>query len=177
MYARPRASPGAGWALDNMRGQWRVTMGVDGNTHLDAVHRVIGRPGIVLVGEGSPHRVKALIAQQKKRIARVVGQTLIYEVVVGNEEGQIPLGRFSAAHDQAAAQHLSQGHGVAGEAAGSPSAPADHPAAEVYKPAGAKMRSAGRSGAASPGCRPDCSAGIRRIVRSCAGSVLRGSSR
>ena len=77
-----------------MRGQWRVTVGVDGNTHLDAVHRVIGRPGIVLVGEGAPHRVKGLIAQQKKRIARVVGQTPIYEVVVGNEEGQIPLGKL-----------------------------------------------------------------------------------
>ncbi|HVH21547.1 MAG TPA: DUF4191 domain-containing protein [Pseudonocardia sp.] len=95
VYAQAEGQPGAaGWALDNMRGQWRVTMGVDGNTHLDAVHRVIGRPGIVLVGEGSPHRVKALIAQQKKRIARVVGQTPIYEVVVGNEEGQIPLGKL-----------------------------------------------------------------------------------
>jgi hypothetical protein len=95
VYAQAEGQPGAaGWALDNMRGQWRVTMGVDGNTHLDAVHRVIGRPGIVLVGEGSPHRVKALIAQQKKRIARVVGQTPIYEVVVGNEEGQVPLGKL-----------------------------------------------------------------------------------
>ena len=95
VYAQAEGQPGAaGWALDNMRGQWRVTMGVDGNTHLDAVHRVIGRPGIVLVGEGSPHRVKALIAQQKKRIARVVGQTPIYEIVVGNDEGQVPLSKL-----------------------------------------------------------------------------------
>lgn len=95
VYSQAEGQPGAaGWALDNMRGQWRVTVGVDGNTHLDAVHRVIGRPGVVLVGEGAPHRVKQLLAQQKKRIARVVGQTPIYEIVVGNEEGQVPLSKL-----------------------------------------------------------------------------------
>lgn len=95
VYSQAEGQPGAaGWALDNMRGQWRVTVGVDGNTHLDAVHRVIGRPGVVLVGEGAPHRVKQLLAQQKKRIARVVGQTPIYEIVVGNEEGQVPLNKL-----------------------------------------------------------------------------------
>ena len=95
VYSQAEGQPGAaGWALDNMRGAWRVTVGVDGNTHLDAVHRVIGRPGIILVGEGAPHRVKNLIAQQKRRIARVVGSTPIYEVVVGNDEGQIPLSKL-----------------------------------------------------------------------------------
>lgn len=95
VYTQAEGQPGAaGWALDNMRGQWRVTVGIDGNTHLDAVHRVIGRPGVVLVGEGAPHRVRQLIAQQKKRIARVIGNTPIYEVVVGNEEGQVPLGKL-----------------------------------------------------------------------------------
>ncbi len=95
VYSQAEGQPGAaGWALDNMRGAWRVTMGVDGNTHLDAVHRVIGRPGIILVGEGAPHRVKNLIAQQKRRIARVVGSTPIYEIVVGNDEGQIPLSKL-----------------------------------------------------------------------------------
>ena len=74
-----------------MRGQWRVTQGVAGNTHLDAVHRVIGRPGIIFVAEGAPHRVKNLLAQEKKRTARVAGTTPIYDVVVGNEEGQVPL--------------------------------------------------------------------------------------
>jgi len=43
------------------------------------------------VAEGAPHRVKALLAQEKKRTARVVGQTPIYDVIVGNEEGQTPL--------------------------------------------------------------------------------------
>ncbi|OZG28385.1 hypothetical protein BH683_015355 [Williamsia sp. 1138] len=81
----------AAWALDNMRGQWRVKQAVSGTTHLDAVHRVIGKPGVILVGEGSPHRVKTLLAQEKKKIARVVGDTPIYDVIVGNDEGQVPL--------------------------------------------------------------------------------------
>jgi F0F1-type ATP synthase assembly protein I len=92
VYAQAEGQPGAaGWALDQLRGQWRVTQGVAGTTHLDAVHRVIGRPGVVLVAEGAPHRVRALLAQEKKRTARVVGQTPIYDVIVGNEEGQVPL--------------------------------------------------------------------------------------
>jgi hypothetical protein len=95
VYAKAEGQPGAaGWALDNMRGQWRVTPGVAGTTHLDAVHRVIGRPGVILVAEGVPHRVKGLLAQEKKRTARVVGKTPIYDVVVGDDEGQVPLGKL-----------------------------------------------------------------------------------
>ncbi|WP_232666401.1 DUF4191 domain-containing protein [Pseudonocardia sp. TRM90224] len=92
VYSKAEGQPGAaGWALDTMRGQWRVTPGVAGTTHLDAVHRVIGRPGIILVAEGVPHRVKSLLAQEKKRVARVAGSMPIYDVIVGNDEGQVPL--------------------------------------------------------------------------------------
>ncbi|HEY1972362.1 MAG TPA: DUF4191 domain-containing protein [Pseudonocardia sp.] len=92
VFQQADGQPGAaGWALDNMRGQWRVTQGVAGTTHLDAVHRVIGRPGIILVAEGVPHRVKGLLAQEKKRTARLSGKIPIYDVIVGNEEGQVPL--------------------------------------------------------------------------------------
>lgn len=95
VYTKADGQPGAaGWALDNMKGQWRVTPGVAGTTHLDAVHRVIGRPGIILVAEGAPHRVRSLIAQEKKRTARVAGTMPIYEVMVGNDEGQVPLRRL-----------------------------------------------------------------------------------
>jgi hypothetical protein len=92
VYTQADGQPGAaGWALDNMRGQWRVTQGVAGTTHLDAVHRVIGRPGVILVAEGAPHRVRGLLAQEKKRTARLSGKIPIYDIVVGNEEGQVPL--------------------------------------------------------------------------------------
>ena len=94
VYSKAEGQPGAaGWALDNLRGQWRVTPGVAGTTHLDAVHRVIGRPGIILVAEGAPHRVKSLLAQEKKRTARVAGTMPIYDIIVGNDEdkGEVPL--------------------------------------------------------------------------------------
>ncbi len=60
------------------------------------MHRVLGRPGVILVAEGSPSRVRGLLAQEKKKLARVVGDTPIYDIVVGDDEGQIPL-RSSAA--------------------------------------------------------------------------------
>ncbi|HEV2778681.1 MAG TPA: DUF4191 domain-containing protein [Actinophytocola sp.] len=97
VYGKAEGQPGAAaWALDNMRGRWRVTPTVAGTTQLDAVHRVIGRPGVVLVAEGAPHRVKTLLAQEKKRIARVVGDTPIYDLIVGTEEGQVPLRRLQS---------------------------------------------------------------------------------
>ena len=78
-----------------MRGDWRVTQGVQLTSQLDAVHRVIGRPGVILVGEGSPHRVKPLIAQEKKRVARVAGDTPIYDVILGDEEGEVPIRKLN----------------------------------------------------------------------------------
>lgn len=95
VFTKADGQPGAaGWALDNLRGRWRVTQTVAATTQLDAVHRVLGGPGVILVGEGAPHRVKNLLSQEKKRIARLVGETPIYDFIVGNEEGQVPLRRL-----------------------------------------------------------------------------------
>jgi hypothetical protein len=99
VYKQAEGTPGAAaWSLqNNLRGKWRVTPAIAGNSHMDAVHRVVGRPGIILVGEGAPHRVKPLLAQEKKKIARVVGDTPIYDIIVGNEEGQTPLRKLNQA--------------------------------------------------------------------------------
>ena len=77
-----------------MRGKWRVTPGVAATGHFDAVHRVLGRPGVILVGEGSAARVKPLVAQEKKRTARLVGDVPIYDIIVGTGEGEVPLGKL-----------------------------------------------------------------------------------
>ncbi|BBZ40133.1 DUF4191 domain-containing protein [Mycobacterium conspicuum] len=84
----------AAWALDNLRGKWRVSPGVAATGHLDAVHRVIGRPGVIFVAEGSAARVKPLLAQEKKRTARLVGDIPIYDIVVGNGDGEVPLAKL-----------------------------------------------------------------------------------
>lgn len=99
MYQQAEGQPGAAaWSLqNNLKGRWRVTPTIAANGHLDAVHRVIGRPGIVLVGEGAPHRVKSLVAQEKKRLARVVGETPIYDIIVGTGEGEVRLRKLNSA--------------------------------------------------------------------------------
>lgn len=98
-YAQAEGRPGAAsWALDQMRGDWRITQAISASPTQDLVHRVVGRPGIILVGEGpNAHRLGSMIGQEKKRIARVVGETPIYTVVVGNdtEAGQIPLKKLN----------------------------------------------------------------------------------
>lgn len=95
VYKKAEGQPGAaGWALSNMRGQWRIQQAVAGTSQLDAVHRLIGKPGVILVAEGSAARVKPLMAQEKKKAARVVGDTPIYEIVVGNGDGEIPLAKL-----------------------------------------------------------------------------------
>ncbi|WP_028477394.1 DUF4191 domain-containing protein [Nocardia sp. CNY236] len=92
VYRKAEGQAGAAaWVLDNMQGKWRVSNGIAATTQLDAVHRVIGMPGVVLVAEGSPQRVKSLLAQEKKRTARLIGDTPIYDIVIGNDEGQVPL--------------------------------------------------------------------------------------
>ena len=95
VYLKAEGQAGAAaWALDNLRGKWRVTPGVAATGHFDAVHRVIGRPGVIFVGEGQPSRVKPLLAQEKKRTARLVGDVPIYDIVIGNGEGEVPLAKL-----------------------------------------------------------------------------------
>jgi hypothetical protein len=95
VYRKAEGQTGAAaWALDNLRGKWRVTPGVAATGHFDAVHRVIGRPGVIFVGEGSAARVKPLLAQEKKRTARLVGDVPIYDIVIGNGEGEVPLAKL-----------------------------------------------------------------------------------
>ena len=95
-FRQVEGQPGAAaWVLEGMRGDWRVTAGVAGTTQLDAVHRVLGRPGVILVAEGVPARVRDLLAQEKKKVARVVGDTPIYDIVIGDDEGQVPLTKLT----------------------------------------------------------------------------------
>jgi hypothetical protein len=99
MYAQVEGQPGAAASvLQTMRGEWRVTPAVAFNRNMDLVHRVVGRPGVVLVGEGnSPTQLRQLITDQKRRIARVAPDTPIFDVVVGDAEGQVPLRRLQRA--------------------------------------------------------------------------------
>ena len=97
MYDRVGDQPGAaGWALDNLRNTvgivWHTKQGVAMNRSLSAiVHRVVGNPGVVLVAEGNTNAAKELVNQQKRRLDRLAGDVPVYEMYVGDGEGQVPL--------------------------------------------------------------------------------------
>jgi uncharacterized protein DUF4191 len=94
-FSAIEGQPGAAAAvLQNMRGNWTVTPGIAGNRNMDIVHRAVGRPGVILIGEGSPNRLASLLAAEKKRVARVAYEVPIYEFVIGDGEGQVPISKL-----------------------------------------------------------------------------------
>jgi len=94
-FSAIEGQPGAAAAvLQNMRGNWTVTPGIAGNRSMDIVHRAVGRPGVILIGEGSPNRLASLLAAEKKRVARVAYEVPIYEFVIGDGEGQVPISKL-----------------------------------------------------------------------------------
>ena len=95
MYEEVGDTPGAaGWTLENMRNTmgivWITKTGVAANPQMDTVHRVVGNPGIVLVGEGDPKRLKPMMDKERKRIDRLVAGVPIHEIFVGSGEDQVP---------------------------------------------------------------------------------------
>ena len=80
--------------LQSMRGDWTVTPAVNGNRTMDVVHRVVGKPGVILVGEGAPARVAGLIAAERKKTERVAHGVPVHEFQVGNAEGQLPVSKL-----------------------------------------------------------------------------------
>jgi hypothetical protein len=95
MMAEMAGQPGAAASLiENMRGDWRVTQAVQYTGQFDMVHLVVGRPGVILIGEGSPQRVRQLLGQEKRRLAKVIGSAEMRDFIIGDEEGQIPLNKL-----------------------------------------------------------------------------------
>ncbi|HEX6248210.1 MAG TPA: DUF4191 domain-containing protein [Nocardioidaceae bacterium] len=91
-YKQIEGQPGAAAAaLGMLRRGWTLEPAVGFNRNQDVVHRVVGRPGIILVGEGNPNRVKALLAAERRKHERVASEVPIREVVVGDSEGAVPL--------------------------------------------------------------------------------------
>lgn len=77
--------------LQNIGRGWTTTPAVAMNRSQDVVHRAVGKAGIVLVAEGNPNRVKSLLAAEKKKMARIVVDVPVHDVMVGDGEGQVPL--------------------------------------------------------------------------------------
>jgi hypothetical protein len=91
-FAAIEGQPGAAAAiLQSMRGNWTVTPAIAANRNMDVVHRAVGAPGVVLVGEGAPNGLASLLAAEKKRVSRVAYEVPIYDIQVGELPNQIDI--------------------------------------------------------------------------------------
>jgi hypothetical protein len=99
-YRRLDGQPGAAAAVleQSLKRGWAMTPAVQFNRQQDLVHRLIGRSGILLVGEGDSGRAAQLVATERKAIARYLGPEVeVDSVIVGDDTaaGQIPLSKLS----------------------------------------------------------------------------------
>jgi Domain of unknown function (DUF4191) len=96
-YLQVEGQPGAAAAaLNLLRRGWTITPGVAVTKSQDIVHRAVGKPGVVLVGEGPPTRVGNLLASEKKKVTRYLPEVPVYDVQAGNGTGQIPLRKLNS---------------------------------------------------------------------------------
>ncbi len=96
VYGQMEGQAGAAaGALGLLKRGWHVDNAIAFNKQQDIVHRVVGPPGIVLVGEGSPGRLRALLTSERKRHERVAIDSPVHEILVGNAEGQVPLAKLT----------------------------------------------------------------------------------
>ena len=91
-YSQIEGQTGAAVAvIQQMRGNWSISPAVAVTKNSDIVSRVVGRPGVILVGEGPAQRVTHLLANERKKTARWLPEVPIYEIQVGDAEDQVPL--------------------------------------------------------------------------------------
>ncbi|GAB7038014.1 MULTISPECIES: DUF4191 domain-containing protein [Catenuloplanes] len=92
MMTAAEGQPGAAASiLEQMRGDWRVRPAASSTTSFDMVHIVIGRPGVILVGEGDPAKVRGLLGAEKRRLSKVIGNAPLHDYVIGTGEGELSI--------------------------------------------------------------------------------------
>jgi hypothetical protein len=98
-YSQIEGQPGAAAAaLGMLRRGWKTDPAIAFNKNQDLVHRVVGPPGIVLIGEGNPNRLRPLLANERRKHERVASETPIFEVICGDPDkypGAVPVSRLS----------------------------------------------------------------------------------
>jgi len=100
MYRKLDGVPGAaGHVLSTSLGRkWvasEMPVGVNPKTQ-DAVYRVIGRGGVVIVGEGARGRLTRLINDERMKVQRVASGVPIEVIHIGHGEGDVPISKLSA---------------------------------------------------------------------------------
>lgn len=80
-FAQIEGKPGAVGAVlsSGLRGSWQTSempVAVNPKTQ-DAIYRAVGRPGVVLIAEGPTERVKRLVADEQRKVKRILGASKV----------------------------------------------------------------------------------------------------
>ena len=95
-YAQIEGRTGAAAAvLGQLKRGWKVDPAIAFNKNQDLVHRVVGPPGIVLIGEGNPNRLKSLLSSERRKHERVAADTPIHEIISGDSPGAVPVPKLT----------------------------------------------------------------------------------
>ena len=90
-YSSIEGQIGAGASvLMSIRRGYVTTPAVNVNRDQDMVHRVSGKAGIILVGEGG-FGVKTLMQDERRKMERFLSGVPVTEVVVGDGQGQVSI--------------------------------------------------------------------------------------
>jgi hypothetical protein len=95
-YKRYEGQKGSAEVAMSMLGkEWVKSPVITANRQLDIVHRVVGPGGIVLIGEGDPGRVRAMLATEAKKHEQVKYGVKVTTLIMGDRENQVPLGKLA----------------------------------------------------------------------------------
>ena len=96
-FVRYAGQPGSAEVALSMldKKKWFYTPVITATRQLDVVHRAVGPGGIILIGEGSPARVKALMASEAKKHEQVAYGVAVISIMMGEGEGQVPLAKLA----------------------------------------------------------------------------------
>ncbi|UOR03155.1 DUF4191 domain-containing protein [Leucobacter allii] len=97
-YEQIEGRPGAVGAVvqSALRRSWRGSeVPVAINRNQDAVYRVIGRGGVVLISEGSRARTQRMAADEERKIKRALRNVEVVHLYVGPDGDGVPLPRLS----------------------------------------------------------------------------------
>lgn len=100
-YTQISGQPGAvGAVLKNgLRRSWigsEEPVGFSPKTK-DAVYRAVGKPGVVLIGEGPRSRTQPMLDKERANITRLLPNVPVYQLHVGPDPDSVPLYKVPAA--------------------------------------------------------------------------------
>jgi len=99
-YSQIAGQPGAVSAViqNSLRGGWMGDpMPVEMNPKTqDAIYRLVGKGGVVLIAEGPATRTRRLVDDQRHKVAKVVKNVPVHVLQVGPDAEAVPLHRVTA---------------------------------------------------------------------------------